>query len=250
MRIAITDPGSDLGAFDRYAGWVRRWIPRAEISHLAYEGWDGDTFDVCDGLLLTGGGDVHPRYYGRLDALELARNVDERRDAFEFSLAGRALSLEIPVLGVCRGAQVFAVARGGTLIPDIERAGHPSHRRNGTIDSIHGVGVEAGSMLAEIVGGLNGTVNSSHHQSVDDPGEDLTIVARSDDGVAEALEWREPAHRPYLLLVQWHPERMTDPMSQFARNIMVRFALEVEAARHKKEKLYTDRRQNAHRPKT
>jgi len=200
-------------------------MPGGEVRHLAYGAVD--TLDGCGGLLLTGGGDVHPRHYGRLDAMDFINNVDERRDEFEFQLIEEALTLRIPVLGICRGAQIFAVARGGTLVPDIEHAGHPSHRKIGMNDRVHGVTVEPGSQLLEITGMASGHVNSSHHQAVNSPGGELVISARSDDGVSEALEWREPAGRPFLLLVQWHPERMVDAENPFAKNIMQRFVQEI-----------------------
>jgi putative glutamine amidotransferase len=226
MTIAVVDPGGD--AFERYSGWVKRWMPAAEVRHLSYNS-DGK-LDGCAGLVLTGGGDVHPRYYGRLDAMNLVNKVDELRDEFEFRLIDEAMKFRIPVLGICRGAQVFTVARGGTLVPDIERSGYPSHAKVGKTDRVHGVTVEPGSLLEGIAGTGKGEVNSSHHQSVDAPGPDLRVSARSDDGIVEALEWREPANRPFLLLVQWHPERMIEPDNPFAKNIMLKFAREIDIA--------------------
>jgi putative glutamine amidotransferase len=228
VTVAVTDPERDPFAFERYAGWLRRWIPEANVRHLSYK--SDDSLDGCRGLLLTGGGDVHPKYYGRLDALDLMRDVDEQRDEYEFRLIDEAMKFRIPVLGVCRGAQVFTVARGGTLVPDIECSGHPSHAKVGKTDRVHGVKIEPGSLLAGVATTEIGTVNSSHHQAVEAPGGDLRVSARSDDGVVEALEWREPANRPFLLLVQWHPERMAEVDSPFAKNIILRFAREIERA--------------------
>ncbi len=226
-RIAITDPGRTDAEYERYATWVQHWIPDVTLLRLSSAGAATTDLASCGGLMLTGGGDVHPRYYGMPEALELMKGMDEKRDEFEFRLIDDALRLRLPVLGICRGSQVFNVATGGTLIPDIERTGRPSHRRDGERDRIHGIVMERNSSLRTIVGRDDGEVNSSHHQAVDTPGKGLVISARSADGVAEALEWGNGSGMSFLLLVQWHPERMADRKSPFSRGIIQRFALEV-----------------------
>ncbi len=221
--IAITDRGRDEAEFQRYVDWIHRWVEGAGILRLVA----GQTADLtsCNGLILSGGGDVHPRLYGQSDALELVAGVDERRDEMEFRLIEKSLAERLPVLGICRGSQVFNVALGGTLIPDIERTGRPSHRKNGTVDRVHGVVVDRGSALHEVLGVDSGEINSSHHQSVDRPGENLVVVARAADGIVESVEWKDRTARPFLMLVQWHPERMS-PESPFSREPGVAFARE------------------------
>lgn len=91
--------------------------------------------------------------------------------------------------------------------------------------------VMKGSMLNGIVGVTEGTVNSSHHQAVDAVGRGLRVAARSDDGIIEALEWEDPAGKPFVLLVQWHPEQMSDTAGPFSRNLIERLASEVRAVR-------------------
>jgi putative glutamine amidotransferase len=91
--------------------------------------------------------------------------------------------------------------------------------------------VTNGSLLAGITGVKEGTVNSSHHQAVDAVGRGLRVAARSDDGIIEALEWDDPAGKPFVLLVQWHPERMSDAAGPFSRNLVERIASEVRAVR-------------------
>jgi putative glutamine amidotransferase len=137
----------------------------------------------------------------------------------------------MPVLGICRGAQVFNVAMGGSLIPEIETAGFRSHRLGDDPGGVHGVSVMDGSVLLGVVGVKEGTVNSSHHQAVDAVGRGLRVAARSDDGIIEALEWDDPAGKPFVLLVQWHPERMGDTAGPFSRNLVERIASEVRAVR-------------------
>jgi putative glutamine amidotransferase len=84
---------------------------------------------------------------------------------------------------------------------------------------MHGIAIGPGSGLREIIGQERADVNTSHHQAIDRPGDGLHITARAADGVAEAAEWRHPEGRPFLLLVQWHPERMGDVRNPVAGNI-------------------------------
>jgi putative glutamine amidotransferase len=108
---------------------------------------------------------------------------------------------------------------GGSLIPDVEEAGYPSHK--GT-KCRHKVSVQDKTMLFKTSGSLRGEVNSSHHQAVLRAGGGLNIVARSDDGVIEAIEM-EDGNLPFFLLIQWHPERMNDFDNPLSRNILEQF---------------------------
>jgi putative glutamine amidotransferase len=132
------------------------------------------------------------------------------------------------VLGICRGAQLYNVAMGGTLIPDLETAGYASHKNGDAAEGSHGVTLEPGSLLHTTVGCTSGQVNTYHHQAADKVGRGLRVAARSDDGVIEALEWEQPEGRPFLLLVQWHPERLSDVHSPFAKILMERFGTEIK----------------------
>jgi putative glutamine amidotransferase len=160
-----------------------------------------------DGLLLPGGGDfVPPRPYPpevRFDP------VPPRQLAFDRALLEAALSHRIPVLAICYGMQLLAVARGGGLVYDIpsDLAQADPHRLAGG-DARHGLAVEAGSRLAKLLGDAAGPVNSSHHQAVADPGRGLRVAARAEDGLIEAIE---ADNEDFCLGVQWHPERMPDP---------------------------------------
>jgi putative glutamine amidotransferase len=157
----------------------------------------------CDGLVLSGGGDVDPAAYGETARLPLM-HVDADRDRAELAATEAALAARRPVLGICRGIQVLAVAHGGTLHQDLVADGFTSHwfeeRQH---EAVHAVRTEPGSLAAEALAGA-GTVNSIHHQSVRHPGAGLTPTAWSDDGVIEAVE------ADGVLGVQWHPERLWD----------------------------------------
>jgi len=158
-----------------------------------------------DGLLLTGGDDVHPRFFAeaphpRLDI------VDERRDLFEIALLLAARERRMPVFGVCRGIQVMNVALGGDLYQDLpsqadSKVGHSQR----TLDEgpWHDIEVRRGTRLAEILGEASTAVNSYHHQACRRVADGLSVTATAPDGVVEALE--DPG-QPFFLGVQWHPE--------------------------------------------
>ncbi|MBO5339648.1 MAG: gamma-glutamyl-gamma-aminobutyrate hydrolase family protein [Oscillospiraceae bacterium] len=154
-----------------------------------------------DALVLTGGGDVDPRLYGQEDRGSLP--PDPARDRAELALVKAYLDAGKPILGICRGCQILNVALGGTLIQDLGQTGNLFHRRIET-DKVHPVRAQESSLLHALYGPLF-HVNSAHHQAVDVPGSGAVITARSEGGVAEALEL---PGRP-VLGVQFHPERMT-----------------------------------------
>jgi putative glutamine amidotransferase len=164
-----------------------------------------------DGLLLSGGTDLDPSYYGEEAVPELGVTAPER-DAFEMSLVEHALRRGIPILGICRGMQVLNVALGGTLFQDLPSQMDYSvllgHRQETPKwQPTHEVGVDAGSQVAEIMGTDELKVNSYHHQAVKDLASGLVAVAYAPDGVVEAVEWGDLSQR-WLVGVQWHAEAM------------------------------------------
>lgn len=169
----------------------------------------GDFLDTLDGLLFTGGEDVAPAYYGE-PVDERCQEPDGARDLFEIHLARAALARRTPVLGICRGLQVLNVAAGGSLYQDIAcRPGTLSHHSAGAADRqklIHAVRILPGTRLHGIMGVKEAQVTSTHHQFVKDLAPGFRVTAESlEDGIVEAIE--DP-DRPFLLAVQWHPERM------------------------------------------
>jgi len=157
-----------------------------------------------DGLVVTGGAfDVPPELYGerRLPACGPSK---PERTAAELGLLRAALARRLPLLGVCGGMQLLAVARGGTLWQDLPSQFGARHEQAPPKDlPSHEVAIAPGSLLARLVGPEPLRVNSTHHQAVKDPGEGAVVTARAPDGVVEAIEL--PAF-PFALGVQWHPE--------------------------------------------
>lgn len=161
------------------------------------------------GLLFLGGEDVAPERYGERN--RHCERINEPRDAFELDLLAAALKHDVPVLAVCRGIQVLAVALGGTLHQDIaigqRAAGVRSrviHRGPQHTDSSHRIAIGGDSLLGRLIGRRTVLVNSHHHQAVRDPGPKTRVAARTSDGIIEAIEY--PSNR-FVLGVQWHPER-------------------------------------------
>ncbi|HUI64482.1 MAG TPA: gamma-glutamyl-gamma-aminobutyrate hydrolase family protein [Bacteroidota bacterium] len=231
MIIGITDPMDGEETYARYDALLKRWIPNVETQILSCVTGDFSEIARCDAVVLSGGGDVHPKFYSRDEEAALAREIRVPRDLFEFDIIREALERNLPMMGICRGAQVFNVAMGGSLMLDIERAGYSSHRRSDGPDRTHEVLIEDGSILREIVGCSRGTINTMHHQAVDKVGRGLRASARAEDGIIEALEWADPTGKSYVMLVQWHPERFEDLSSPFARNLVERLAREVKGLR-------------------
>jgi putative glutamine amidotransferase len=166
-----------------------------------------------DGVLLSGGRDMNPETYGA-EPHAATRPIPLAHDRFELALVRRALDRGLPVLGVCRGAQVVAVACGGTLIQDLasERPGAIRHSWPWVElapappgEHWHDVAVEPGSLAAAWLGGRP-RVNSFHHQAVDRVPDGFAITARAPDGIVEAIEWTGDG--TWAVGVQWHQEYM------------------------------------------
>ena len=221
MIIALTDTFSR--GFEHNPRWLQSGGSEVSCRKVSSALSNLDELDRSDGVLLTGGGDVDPTLYGREDAGSIVEGVDKGRDRFERLVIERALQRQLPLLCICRGMQLFNVTMGGTLIPDLVTAGNQEHRKGKTGDRIHEVTVEGNSILSNAVEIKTGVTNSSHHQAVDRPGKGLRATVRSIDGVIEAMEWGDAGGKPFLQMVQWHPERMKDRTNPFSQNLLHAF---------------------------
>lgn len=168
-----------------------------------------DVIAGVDGLVLTGGGDVSPSIYGE-PAHPTYSPAEPGRDDYELELARRAAATGLPLLAICRGAQVLNVALGGTLVQDIpdQIANSLPHAvRDTPVTVAHDVWLADGSLLQRVLrdrlDGDTCPVNSRHHQAVQTLGRGLVVSATAPDGIVEAIEH---ADLPYCLGVQWHPE--------------------------------------------
>ncbi|HIW71618.1 MAG TPA: gamma-glutamyl-gamma-aminobutyrate hydrolase family protein [Candidatus Levilactobacillus faecigallinarum] len=178
-------------------------LPVAEIDSL---------LDRLDGLILTGGPDVDPAFMGE-DPLPALGITNRDRDQFEIALARQAVARHLPVLGICRGIHVLNVALGGTLYQDLPSQ-YPvkhllKHRQAAPGDQPTHFVTVAPSSLQDVVG-AHPFVNSRHHQAIKLPGKGLTVTARSNDGVVEAIENSDASVQG----VQWHPENLWTTMPE------------------------------------
>jgi putative glutamine amidotransferase len=199
---------------DKEGGTASTWVNFAYVEAVAENGGapvilptiTGEQIlhryvDELDGLVLVGGADIPPSAYGQ-QPHETVKVMPSQRYNFEREMIALWLASGKPILGVCLGMQLTNVVSGGTLIQDIpsQVGTKVAHRRK-----YHRVQIEPDSLLAKILGTDEALVYSNHHQAVKDLGKALKVVARSEDGVIEALERVDGM---FGLFVQWHPEQM------------------------------------------
>lgn len=196
------------GAWNLPAALVPRWYvdllqaAGAQVVILPPE-QDPSVLDRLDGLVLVGGADIDSTRYDQ-DPHSTADTPRAERDSSEFALYEYARARNIPFLGICRGLQVMAVAHGGTLIQDLPSVSDTGLHRDLPGEFVqHGARFAPGSHIAEIFAATELVVNSSHHQSVDYPG-DLTVTGWADDGTIEVCEHLD---NTFCIGVQWHPEQ-------------------------------------------
>jgi putative glutamine amidotransferase len=161
-----------------------------------------------DALLLSGGEDLDPAWYGAPVSPDLG-DVDRGRDLFELALFAAARQRGMPILGICRGIQLINVALGGTLWQHLpsERPSVVEHdRRDARSTRTHEVTLQAGSRAAGVLGRTAMAVNSFHHQGIRELAPPLRASGWAEDGLVEAVE--AATGEPWLLAVQWHPEEM------------------------------------------
>jgi putative glutamine amidotransferase len=195
-------------------------LSRSQLDELA---------DSLDGFLLSGSpADVDPAHFGAPRQPE-CNKADPDRERTDFALLRHAFAEHKPVLAICYGIQSLNVHLGGTLLQDIPKAlgteiDHDWDDEQALPDTLHDAQLERGSQLAQLNGSTQAVVNSSHHQSIEEPGRGLRVTARAPDGVIEAVEWAGDSN--WVVGVQWHPERMaeTDALSQSLFRGLVRAA--------------------------
>jgi putative glutamine amidotransferase len=208
-----------------FRGVLPLFIPIGESEALAEK-----YIQAVDGLLLTGGRDMSPAFYGE-KALAKRLRGEVKRPRFEIRLVRRALQRGLPVLGICQGCQVINVALGGSLYQDIklQAPGGIRHQAGSqkVADCSHRIIIERESRLGRATGKKEMIVNSAHHQAVKKLGRRLRAAARAEDGIIEAIE---RAGEPFCLGLQWHAEQMAREKNH--RRIFLTFFEACRKARH------------------
>lgn len=170
-----------------------------------------------DGLILPGGGDIHPLAYGQ-EASHLTTDHDQELDAFQLRWARFAFQAGMPMMGICRGMQVMNVAAGGSLIQHLPTANTHFPQAVGDDASlrphpVHSITIQQDSLLAQLIGPGPCSVNSLHHQAVERLGSNLKETACADDGVIESIECAQA----WQIGVQFHPEDLRHTDSRFSQ---------------------------------
>jgi putative glutamine amidotransferase len=248
-RTAVEEMQGRRRAYERYLRAVREAggepveislsLSPAELGRMAQE---------LDGFVLPGSpADVEPRRFGSAPHAQ-DTPPDKRREHTDDDLLDHAMAAGKPVLAICYGAQLLNVHLHGTLVHDIPSEVQDALDHDGgdgREEALHPIRIESGP-LAELAGGSVARVNSSHHQSVRQPGRGLRVAARTRDGVIEALEWT--AGPGWVVGVQWHPERM--PGDPFAAALFQRLVREAQGAAGKRKARPRQARRRARRPKS
>jgi len=204
VKIGLTYTGSDE-KHNNYLEWLQG--DDIELVRLTDNQHTAAIVSELDALVLSGGVDMHPDYYhGEQTYNRMPKMFKRNRDEFELALLGKAIETSIPILGICRGMQLINVYQEGTMIQDLAEKNKIHEGSNQ--DRVHNVNLEKGTLLSEIAGVSSAPVNSAHHQSIKALGKGLLANCSSDDGVIEGIEWEDKHNKPFMLAVQWHPERM------------------------------------------
>jgi putative glutamine amidotransferase len=236
MKIAVTK------ATKNYLNWLKKGdstlIPVDMYPMTIDSALKG--LDHCSGLLVTGGEDVQPEYYGQAGEKHLCTEMDPRRDTLEIALIKKALEMKMPILGICRGEQIINVSLGGSLIVDIPahfeqlpRIHHVTHQCADYLKCFHPVHLFPNTLLHSIMGCDTGFVNTNHHQAADRLAPGLACNARSYDGLTEGIEWEVPQNKSFLIGVQWHPERM-DTSNALSGKLLKEFIIRSKEFKEKK----------------
>ncbi|MBI9035377.1 MAG: gamma-glutamyl-gamma-aminobutyrate hydrolase family protein, partial [Bacteroidales bacterium] len=166
--------------------------------------------------------------YNKTEDTTRCGEFDLHRDSIEFASIAKALKKELPIIGICRGMQIFNISQGGSLFIDLpdDFDSTVSHRTSAGEHDWHPIEINQTSLLFIIIDISTDSVYSHHHQGINKLASNLRIVARSPDGLAEAIEWKSPAGKSYFMAVQFHPERM-NITSSLSKKLALSFIHEV-----------------------
>lgn len=212
IEIAVTGPAGGIP----WAWWATRWQLRRQraIAHRLTPK-SGGLGERIAGVIIGGGNDIDPAIYG--GDVSASPSVDPARDSFELEVLAEADRRQLPVLGICRGAQLINVHRGGTLFGDLASRRRLTSNR-GTLLPRKRIDIRPESTLARWIGATTSFVNSLHHQAVNKTGDKLHVTAHDRDGIVQAIE---STSGPLRIGVQWHPEYL--PQRKDQRQLFARF---------------------------
>ena len=220
--------------FQNYLNWFTKDDLKDDLELQVLSFIENNIADIetCKGFVLTGGIDIEPGLYGGSSNYENGPDhYQQERDLFEEKIYRHAMNKSLPLMGICRGMQLINVLEGGKLIQDLGEGGNSVHRKI-DIDKQHVVSIEENSLLYEITGEKSGSVNSAHHQGVDREVLSNSLQANAYSGTAvdiiEGLEFKDKSGKPFMICVQWHPERIIEKeINPLSQKIKERFLAEI-----------------------
>jgi putative glutamine amidotransferase len=228
LKVAI----SKFSSHQTYRGWLHRFDGTVEFVNLYPLSVDSamKVLKTCNGLLCTGGGDLYPALFGKLDEAGKCGTPDRHRDSLELAAIDEALNMKMPLFGICRGLQVINVALGGTLYTDLptDIGTKVTHRTKDGQHAMHEVYVNKNAELYAISGADSGLIYSHHHQGIDRLAEGLKVGARSADSLAEEIEWVDTTGKSFLMALQWHPEHL-DTLMPLSKSVAEKFLKEMKS---------------------
>lgn len=231
--------GSGSENYEKYGNWLLKLDSNIIIIDFYKIGLDSaiKIINICDGLLLSGGPDIHPNYYNRPEDEHLC-SIDSKRDTLEFELIRLALKHKVPIFGICRGLQILNVALGGTLIADIptQYQSEIIHQEKDSYDVYHSIEIQDSDIYIKLLRSIPSTllVNSNHHQAVGKLSKQLKVLATSPDGIIEMFTWKKFNKKPFLLAVQWHPERLSEINPELSDRLGLIFIKEIKKNKKRK----------------
>ena len=190
----------------------QNWLLHFDSTLVFYQayGMSPDSLDAIlsqiDGMILTGGNDLHPGLFGKDSAVSQCGPIDSYRDSLELALVEHSFERKIPLFGGCRGMQLLNVAKGGSLIIDIPTDRTSTLHKQEEGDARHMVYCHP--WLAKVLEKDSAEVNSNHHQAIDSLADGFKVLAMASDSIIEAFYWEDRSVHPFIIGVQWHPERM------------------------------------------
>lgn len=220
LKVAITKLKSNKYG-NTYRDYLHRYNTTVQWINLYPLSVDSalKVLKTCDGLLCTGGGDLYPGLFGKLNEIDKCGPADRHRDSMELAVIHLGVKLKMPIVGICRGLQVINVAEGGTLYTDLptDIGTKVIHRKKDWQHCFHEVYVNKNSELYAISRADSDSVASNHHQGIDKLANGFKVSARSADSLAEAIEWADTTGKGFMMAVQFHPERMSknNPLSKY-----------------------------------
>jgi putative glutamine amidotransferase len=237
LRIAFSKAsGSD--SYQNYIRWIKQFDNTVSCIDMIGKTPEEavKSLESCSGLILTGGRDVDPARYGRINDTGRCE-TDRKRDTLEIALIKKAIVMKIPVIAICRGEQIFNVAMGGSLIVDIP-SDHDTLIHHQTKDQEyikHYVSLIPGTFMNDLCKTNGDSIISNHHQAVNRLADCFKVAAWAEDSIIEAYGWKDPQGKQFLVAVQWHPERL-DTTSKLSTPIAKNFLAEARNYKKKKQK--------------